>query len=39
MSLATFKRQFKKTYNENPSKYISSTKVNKAKIELKNKEN
>jgi len=38
LSIATFKRQFKKFYNKSPSKYISRMRISKAIIELRNRE-
>lgn len=38
MSLSTFKRKFKEVYNESPSKYISTMKIQKAVKALSNKD-
>jgi AraC-like DNA-binding protein len=37
MSLSTFKRKFKSVYNENPAKYISKMKIQKAAEKLNDK--
>jgi AraC-like DNA-binding protein len=37
MSLSTFKRKFKEVYNENPAKYISKMKIQKAAERLNDK--